>query len=180
KSVVDEAVRYAESKGVLLVHAAGNDGADLNQEGNFPNQNFASGGRAANWIEVGASSWHAEDLAAPFSNYGRGMVDVFAPGVSILSTTPDGKYGRNDGTSMAAPVVTGVAATLLAYFPDLTTAQLRQIILESATRNDAQTARPGTEGERVPFSELSDTGGVVNLYNAVQLAQQRAGRGNRE
>jgi subtilisin family serine protease len=176
KSVVDDAVRYAESKGVLIVHAAGNDGADLNQAGNFPNQTYASGGRASNWIEVGASSWHADALAAEFSNYGRGHVDVFAPGVSILSTVPDAGYGRNDGTSMAAPVVTGVAATLLAYFPELTAQQVRQIILESAVRNEAQVARPGTPGERVSFAELSDTGGVVNLYAAIQLAMQRVRR----
>jgi subtilisin family serine protease len=176
KSVVDAAVRYAESKGVLLIHAAGNDGADLNEEGNFPNQDYAGGGRAANWIEVGASSWHGDNLAADFSNYGRGKVDVFAPGVSILSTIPDAGYGRLDGTSMAAPVVTGIAATLLAYFPELTAVQVREIILQSAVRNTAQAIRPGTDGEQVSFADLSDTGGVVNLYAAVQLAQQRVRR----
>jgi subtilisin family serine protease len=177
KSVVDEAVRYAESKGVLLVHAAGNDGADLNVEGNFPNQEYAGGGRASNWIEVGASGWHGPtELAADFSNYGRGKVDVFAPGVSILSTVNDQTYARNDGTSMAAPVVSGVAATLLAYFPELTAAQVREIILASATRyTDQQVTIPGGE-ESVPFGQLSDTGGVVNLYNAVQMAQQRVRR----
>ncbi|HYR09199.1 MAG TPA: S8 family serine peptidase, partial [Longimicrobium sp.] len=176
KSVVDEAVRYAESKGVLLIHAAGNDGADLNEEGNFPNKEYASGGRAANWIEVGASSWHGENLAADFSNYGRGKVDVFAPGVSILSTVTDATFERNDGTSMAAPVVTGIAATLLSYFPELTAVQVRQIILESAVRNEAQVTRPGLTGGQVSFAELSDTGGVVNLYAAIQLAQQRVRR----
>lgn len=177
KSVVDEAVRYAESKNVLLVHAAGNDGEDLNQAGNFPNQDYAAGGRASNWIEVGASSWHGEALAAEFTNYGRGRVDVFAPGVSILSTIPDAGYGRNDGTSMAAPVVSGIAATLLSYFPELTAVQVREIILQSAVRNESQVPRPGgTQGERVSFAELSDTGGVVNLYAAIQLAQQRVRR----
>jgi subtilisin family serine protease len=176
KSVVDEAVRYAESKGVLLIHAAGNDGADLNEEGNFPNKDYASGGQAASWIEVGASSWHGENLAADFSNYGRGKVDVFAPGVSILSTVTDATFGRNDGTSMAAPVVTGIAATLMSYFPELTAAQVRQIILESAVRSEAQVTRPGEAGGQVSFAELSDTGGVVNLYAAIQLAQQRVRR----
>jgi subtilisin family serine protease len=178
KSVVDEAVRYAESKGVLLIHASGNDGEDLNQAANYPNRDFAGGGRAGNWIEVGASGWQAPgELAAPFSNYGRGKVDVFAPGVAILSTLTDQEYGRNDGTSMAAPVVTGVAATLLAYFPELTAAQVREIILASATRYAEQQVRvPGGGRQRVPFGELSDTGGVVNLYNAVQMAQQRVRR----
>jgi subtilisin family serine protease len=177
KSVVDEAVRYAESKGVLLVHAAGNDGADLNEEGNFPNQEYAGGGRAGNWIEVGASNWEGpEKLAAEFSNYGRGKVDVFAPGSAILSTLNDQAYGRLDGTSMAAPVVSGVAATLLAYFPELTAVQVREIILASATHYaDQQVTIPGGE-DQVPFGQLSETGGVVNLYNAVQMAQQRVRR----
>jgi subtilisin family serine protease len=177
KGLVDEAVRYAESKGVLLVHAAGNDGADLNTAGNFPNQDFAGGGRASNWIEVGASSWAGpEQLAASFSNYGRGRVDIFAPGDDILSTLTDQTYGRLGGTSMAAPVVSGVAATLLSYFPELTAAQVREIILASATRyTDQQVVRPGGR-ERTTFGELSDTGGIVNLYAAVQMAQQRARR----
>ena len=177
KAVVDEAVRHAESRGVLLVHAAGNDGADLNDEGNFPNQQYAGGGRAGNWLEVGASSWRTDDLAAPFSNYGRGRVDVFAPGMDILSTVTDAEYDRNDGTSMAAPVVSGVAATLLSYFPELTAQQVRQIIIESATRHEQRVPRPGGGAERVPFSELSDAGGVVNLYAAIELARQRAGAG---
>lgn len=176
KSLVDEAVRYAESKGVLLVHGAGNDGEDLNTSSSYPNQDYAGGGRAANWIEVGASSWHGDNLAADFSNYGRGKVDVFAPGVSILSTIPDAGYGRLDGTSMASPVVAGIAATLLAYFPELTATQLRQIILESAVRSESRVIRPGTEDEQVSFAELSDTGGVANLYAAIQLAQQRVRR----
>jgi len=177
KSVVDEAVRYAESKGVLLVHAAGNDGADLNEAGNFPNQDYAGGSRASNWIEVGASGWRGPgELAAEFSNYGRGRVDVFAPGVAILSTVNDQTYGRLDGTSMAAPVVTGVAATLLAYYPELTAQQVREIILASAVRyEDQQVTRPGAN-DRVRFGDLSDTGAVVNLYNAVQMAQQRVRR----
>ncbi|HEX6037045.1 S8 family peptidase [Longimicrobium sp.] len=177
KSAVDDAVRYAESKGVLLVHAAGNDGANLNEEGNFPNQDFAGGGRAGNWIEVGASSWNGlEHLAASFSNYGRGRVDIFAPGDDILSTLTDHEYGRLGGTSMAAPVVAGVAATLLSYFPELTATQLREIILASATRyTDQRVTRPGGE-EITTFGELSDTGGIVNLYSAVQMAQQRARR----
>ncbi len=177
KNVVDDAVRYAESKGVLLVHAAGNDGADLNVAGNFPNQDYAGGGRASNWIEVGASSWNGpEHLAAGFSNYGRGRVDIFAPGDDILSTLTDQTYGRSGGTSMAAPVVSGVAATLLSYFPELTAVQVREIILASATRyTDQQVVRPGGR-ERTTFGELSDTGGIVNLYSAVQMAQQRVRR----
>jgi subtilisin family serine protease len=174
KRVVDEAVRYAESKGVLLVHAAGNDGEDLNQKANFPNRRFEGGGEARNWIEVGASSWEGPDrLAAPFSNWGRGQVDVFAPGSAILSTVQGGGYERNSGTSMAAPVVSGVAALLMSYFPSLTAAQVKQIILDSSTRYaDQMVVRPGSEGERVRFSDLSTTGGIVNVYAAFQMAER--------
>ncbi|HEX2091477.1 MAG TPA: S8 family peptidase [Longimicrobiaceae bacterium] len=176
KRLVDEAVRYADSRGVLLVHAAGNDGADLDRDPNFPTPIYEDGGRARNWIEVGASSWPAADsLAASFSNYSRTRVDVFAPGVDILSTVPGNRYERNQGTSMAAPVVTGIAALILAYYPELSADEVKQVILESATRYpDQRVLRPGSEGEQVRFGELSATGGVVNAYAALRLAEQRA------
>lgn len=173
KPLVDEAVKYADSRGVLLVHAAGNDGEDLAEASSFPTPVYLGGGRAANWIEVGAASWKGGDkLAAPFSNYGKAQVDVFAPGVDILSTVPGGGYARESGTSMAAPVVSGLAALLMSYFPKLTAADVKRIILESATRyGDTMVVRPGSKaGEKVPFSALSATGGVVNAYAAIKAA----------
>ncbi len=179
KSYVDEAVRYADSKGVLLVHAAGNEGDDLSASENYPTRQYAGGGEPRLWIEVGASSWEGgEKLAASFSNYGRGMVDVFAPGTAIYSSTPGSEYDRNQGTSMAAPVVSGLAAMLMAYYPTLTAQQVKQIILDTATRYDQQVIKPGTKDEKVRFSELSTTGGVVNAYAAVQAAE-RLTRGTR-
>ncbi|MGH7505769.1 MAG: S8 family peptidase, partial [Longimicrobiales bacterium] len=133
KALVDEAVRYAESKGVLFIHAAGNDGEDLAQTESYPTRAFLDGGTATNWIEVGASSWKGDSLAAAFSNYGAAQVDLFAPGVDILSTVPGGGYERQDGTSMAAPVVTGVAALIMAYYPRLDAAGVKRVLLESAT-----------------------------------------------
>lgn len=180
KRAVDEAVKYAEARGVLLVHAAGNDGEDLARTANYPNPFFEGGGRAAAWIEVGASSWKpADSLAAPFSNYGREQVDVFAPGVDILSTEPGGGYGRNSGTSMAAPVVSGLAALIMAYYPELGAADVKRIILESATRlGDRVVLRPGSQdGARVPFSALSATGGVVNAYDALRMAAEASAGG---
>jgi subtilisin family serine protease len=177
KAAVDEAVRYADGRGVLMIHAAGNDGADVEREPSFPTPRYENGGQARNWIEVGASSWHPGDsLAASFSNYGRARVDVFAPGVDVLSTVPGGGYERLNGTSMAAPVVTGLAALLMAYYPSLTAADVKRIILESATRYATQMVlRPGsTAGERVPFGTLSATGGIVNAYAAIRMAEQTA------
>src|SRR5690606_7192036 len=88
KNWVDEAVKYAESKNVLLVHAAGNDGKNIDSTYNYPNANLKeTSERAKNWITVGASGDpNAGGLTASFSNYGKQEVDVFAPGVRIYST----------------------------------------------------------------------------------------------
>ena len=176
KQAVDEAVRYAESKGVLLVHAAGNEAANLDSSPSYPTRTFLSGGTAHNWIEVGASApGSADSLAATFSNYSHTGVDVFAPGVSIWSTVPHGGYERLQGTSMAAPVVTGVAALILSYYPNLTAAEVKDIIVQSVTHFPNQSViRPGEGGGPVPFESLSVAGGVVNAYNALRLAQQRS------
>jgi subtilisin family serine protease len=176
KAAVDAAVKHAESKGVLLVHAAGNEGANLATAQNFPTPRYLGGGRPANWIEVGATSWKgADSLVAPFSNYGSELVDVFAPGVDILSTVPGNGYERESGTSMAAPVVSGLAALLMSYYPSLTAADVKRIILASATkRADLRVALPGS-GESVTFGTLSNTGGIVNAYNAVRMAQEASG-----
>jgi subtilisin family serine protease len=173
KMAVDEAVKYADSKGVLMVHAAGNDGADLASGKNFPKPEYNDGGRPANWIEVGASSWKGGDsLAAPFSNYAQKLVDVFAPGVDILSTVPGNQYERDSGTSMAAPVVSGLAALIMGYYPNLTAADVKKIIMGSVTRVDQTVVRPGEDGPKVPFSTLSVTGGIVNAYNAIKMADE--------
>jgi len=171
KPAVDSAVRYADAHGVLMVHAAGNDNENTDEKASFPTPNYLGGGRAQNWIEVGASSWKSGDaLVAPFSNYGKNLVDVFAPGVDILSTVPGG-YERDSGTSMASPVVTGLAALLLNYFPNLTAADVKRIILASAVRHADQTVqKPG--GGTARFGELSATGGIVNAYEAVKMAQK--------
>ena len=171
KDVVDAAVQYADSMDVLMVHAAGNDGSDVDTTNNFPSRTYLDGGRAQHWIEVGASSWKAPpNLVAPFSNYGDETVDVFAPGRAIYSTVPNDRYERSDGTSMAAPMVSGVAALIMAYYPDLTTAQVRRVLLETATSfADTMVTRPGGS-ETIPFGRLSRTGGIVNAHAALKRA----------
>ena len=178
KPAVDEAVRYAVSKGVLLVHAAGNDGKDVDTENNFPNASLGGTRRAATWVEVGASGPEVgAAFAAPFSNYGRKNVDLFAPGVSIFSTLPGGVWGRNDGTSMAAPVVSGVAALVMAYYPTLTAEQVRSVLVASARRfPNLQVSTPGGD-TRAAFSTLSATGGVVDARAALEAAARLAGGG---
>ncbi len=176
KEAVDAAVRYADERGVLLVHAAGNDGEDLRSAANFPNRYYLDGDSARHWIEVGASSWEGRDrLAASFSNHGAGRVDVFAPGVAIRSTVPDNGYRNLSGTSMASPVVAGLAALIMAYYPELDAAEVRRVILESATRYADQAVVPPGRGDgSVSFGDLSTTGGVVNAYAAIQMAERLA------
>ncbi len=172
KEWVDEAVKYAESKNVLLVHAAGNDGKNIDSAENYPNATLkAYNTRAKNWITVGASGDElAGGLTASFSNYGKQEVDVFAPGVRIYSTIPGSNtYGNAQGTSMASPVVAGAAAFLASYFPELTAEQLKMVIEKSAQVPAEPVRKPGSD-ELVKLSEISRTGGVINAYEAAKLA----------
>ncbi len=181
KKEVDAAMKYAEKHDVLIVHAAGNDGKLLDLTNNFPNDTYQGKKRTGKtWIEVGAaSSNYGPALAAPFSNYNKKYVDVFAPGEQIYSTIPDDKYAKFDGTSMAAPMVAGIAALLRSYFPDLKAAQVKEIIEESALPVNLDVNKPGAEGETVNFSELSATGGLANAYTAVKLAERTKGKNKR-
>jgi len=171
KKWVDEAVAYAAQKGVLLVHAAGNDAKNLDTTFNFPTPLSIAGERAENWITVGASGDpEAGGYTASFSNYGKNEVDVFAPGVKIYAPVPGGNtYQFLQGTSMASPVVAGVAALLLEYFPTLSARQLKMVIEKSAVVVKDSVRNPGS-GEKVLLSDLCRTGGLVNAYEAVKLA----------
>jgi subtilisin family serine protease len=171
KKWVDDAVKYAESKGVLLVHAAGNSHQNLDTTLNFPTAVFEDGSRAANWITVGASGdLKAGGLTASFSNYGKKQVDVFAPGIKIYSTVPGGNtYQFLQGTSMASPVVAGLAAFVLEYYPSLSPQQVKSVIEKSAKNPGEKVKDPGT-GEEVDMSDLSVSGGLINAYEAIKLA----------
>lgn len=171
KTMVDEAFAYAESKGVLLVHAAGNDNKNIDFEDNFPNDNLAAGGKVGNLICVGASTLSTKKrIPADFSNFGNENVDIFAPGQDVVSTTTESKYDISQGTSFSAPVVSGIAALVWSYYPELTVAQLKEVIIQSATPlGKKKVVVPGTKSKK-RFSELSLSDGVVNTYNAFILA----------
>src|SRR5688572_6427598 len=123
-------------------------------------------------MEIGASSWGKDSsLVASFSNFGKKSVDLFAPGVEIYSTTPDNSYENLQGTSMACPIASGVAALVWSYFPDLSAEQVKTVLTQSTRKFDGlKVTEPGS-GKEVPFSELSITGGMVNAYEAIKLAQ---------
>ncbi len=181
KQWVDEAFAYAESKNVLLVHAAGNDAKNVDVADNFPNPNYVNGGRANTVITVGASAEPTSgSYTASFSNYGKKEVDVFSPGVKIYSTLPGGNnYGNLSGTSMACPLVAGIAALTLEYFPTLSAKQLKYVIEKSAIQPKAKVTKPGTD-DKVTMSELSKTGGIVNAFEAVKLAATLTGENKKE
>lgn len=177
KKWVDDAVRYAQSKGVLLVHAAGNDGKNVDSSENFPNPNIVeTKTKASNFITVGASGDpKTGGLAADFSNYGKNEVDVFAPGVKIYSTIPGGNtYGFAQGTSMASPVVAGLAAFILSYFPELSAEQVKYSIEKGAQNPNMQVTKPGSETKE-DFANFSRTGGLLNAYESIKIAASLKG-----
>ncbi len=177
KEWVDDAFKYAASKNVLLVHAAGNDAKNLDVENNFPSVVYKDGsGRAENVITVGASGDAKNGgTIASFSNYGKKEVDVFAPGVAIYSTVPGGNtYGNAQGTSMACPVVAGIAALLLEYYPTLSPAQLKMAIDNSVVKPTGMVKNPETK-KMVSMTDLAVNPGVVNAYNAAKYASTLTG-----
>ena len=186
EKIVEDAIKYAEKKDVLLVHAAGNSSNDNDIEDNFPNDMYTGKGflffkgkekNFKNWIEVGALNYeNGENIAAPFSNYGAKNVDLFAPGMEIYSTTPDNSYQSMQGTSMAAPVVAGVAAVIRSHFPALTAVQVKTILMSTVTKINDRVIIPGSKDDKKPFSELCISGGVVNIEKAVKLAKMTKGK----
>lgn len=180
KEWVFEAIKYAAEKDVLIVNAAGNDAKNIDVKKTFPNDSkdlkteFVD-----NVITIGAmSSDYNENLPADFTNYGKINVDIFAPGVQIYSTVPENEYEYFNGTSMAAPATAGVAALIRSYYPKLSAKQVKHIIMNSGTKIDLEVIKPGSfsqdnpTGEKVPFSELSVTGRIVNAYNALKIADR--------
>ena len=169
KKVVDAAVKYAEEKGVLLVHAAGNSYQDNDKGGNFPNRTMLTDkSEVNNWLEIGAIAFSNDSsFAAGFSNYGKKTVDIFAPGVNIFSTIPGNDYSNASGTSMASPATAGVAALVLSFSPELEAKELREIIISTTNRFPGLKIFKARLGE-VLFSELSIHGGTPNAYEAVK------------
>ncbi|WP_067030575.1 S8 family peptidase [Allomuricauda sp. CP2A] len=171
---VYDAIRYAASKDVLIVHAAGNDGNDLDnpENPNYPNDHkFGQTEIVDNLITVGAlTSSYGSDMVATFSNYGKQNVDVFAPGDDIYSTLPNNTYDFQGGTSMAAPAVAGVSALIRSYYPDLSAAQVKNIVMQSGLFSKASVIVSGDETKPTTFDKISKSGKMVNAFNALLLA----------
>lgn len=178
KAWVDAAFKYAAAHDVLLVQASGNENQDMDEKPEYPNDTFEDGSAADadNVINVGASGMKADtNLATDFSNFGKKNVDVFAPGVKITSIDMDAETVTDDGTSFSAPIVSGIAALIREYYPQLSAKQVKQAILQSATPlTGTKVYKPGTQ-QIVDFTSLSKTGGIVNAYKALQVASEMKG-----
>lgn len=173
---VYDALRYAAEHDVLFVHGAGNDSFDLDDDTilNFPNdQQDNYNEYIDNFLNVGAlNPVYGPNMIASFSNYGKSNVDVFAPGVRIYATIQNNEYEFLQGTSMASPAVAGVAAMLRSYYPELTAAQVKKIIMDSGVSTNINVILGGDESNQRPFSEISKSGKMVNMYNAFLMAEK--------
>ncbi len=174
KKYVDRAVKYAEKSGILLVTGSGNGARNIDKKPLYPNPRYLDTKLECNtWIVASASSWKGSDnLPAPFTNYSKRNVDLFAPGVDILTTSPGNKYDNVEGTSQACPMVSGAAALIWSYYPDLTVHQLKEILLKSVVKYEKKMVKcPGNPSKTIEFGELSRTGGIINVYRAILMAQ---------
>lgn len=176
---VYDAIKYAGEKDVLIVCAAGNEGAYLDKNGGverYPNDNMVTGPEFSdNFICIGAlnNKLTEKGLVAPFSNYGKNNVDVFSPGMRIYATTPDNHYEFLQGTSMASPNAAGVAALIRAYYPKLSASQVKHILMDSGLAPNMQVqVGEGEDQKVIMFSEASKSGKIVNAYNALIMADQ--------
>jgi len=178
KYLVDEAVLYAQENDVLLVHAAGNDANDIDKVKQYPTKIIDDNTLVNTWITVGANTKiRNREFAASFTNYGDEMVDIFAPGSRVKSLAPENNYQIADGTSFSAPVVSGVAALILSYYPQLSATEVKDIIQKSAlTYPDLKVYKPKKGFRlfywRTKFKKLSYTGGIVSAYEALKIADK--------
>lgn len=166
KQLVDEAIQYAEKKDVVIVRGAGNFTENTDEFVFYPSQFYNNGKTAANVITVGATSPAGEIMG--FSNFGKKSVDLFAPGFDVYSTMIDNKYSGMHGTSMASPVVCGIAALIRSYYPDLSAAAIRAILIKSVT------IVPEEWQGKQKLQNISVSGGIVNAYQALKLAAQQS------
>lgn len=174
KQWVYDAIKYAEKKDVLIVHAAGNDAKDIDFAENFPNDSEDKVTEFAdNLITIGALNFeYGNKVVARFSNIGKINVDVFAPGVKIYATTPNNTYKYLQGTSMASPNAAGVAALIRSYYPKLSAKQVKHILMDSGVAISTDVVVGGKPNDTRSFTTLSKSGKIVNAYNALLMAEK--------
>jgi subtilisin family serine protease len=170
---VRDAIKYASDNDVIFVHAAGNDGENVDTTPNFPDDNINFVEVSNTYIRVGSlAPKYGSKMVSSFSNYGKENVDIFAPGSEIYSTTPENEYDSKGGTSMAAPAVAGIAALIRSQYPNLTAAQVKQVLLDSGLPLSNKVIVGGDASNVKPFADLSKSGKIANAYNALIMASK--------
>jgi len=177
---VHDAIKYAESKNVLIVVSSGNVGIDLDAEPKYryPNDNSITDKTeiSNNFMRIGTSNYTLDStFVHPATNYGKTEVDIFAPGEEIYTATSikNEDYAYGSGTSEAAAVVSKSAAIIKCYYPELKAHQIKDILLKTGVQYNIEVSMKDSldNSIKIPFNELSKTGSVVNVYNALVLAE---------
>lgn len=153
-AMVTRALQYAHKKDVLVIQAAGNNHRDIDSVAYYPSDKV-NNVRLDNFLRVGASDQKGQP--ASYSNFGKQEVDLFAPGEEIVGVMPDNEVTLSQGTSVAAPIVSGIAAIIRSYYPKLKAREVKDILLRSC--------RPQKD-----LQSLCVSGGVVDALNALELS----------
>ncbi len=148
-----DAISAANAVDMLFVAAAGNNSTNNDSGAHYP-----SNYDVANVMSIASTT--STDAMSSFSNYGVTSVDMGAPGSSILSTIPGGAYATFNGTSMATPHVAGAAALMLSANPALTTAEVKQFLMNSGDSIPALSGKT-VSGKRLNVAQaIVDSGGT--------------------
>lgn len=180
KKWMEEAIRYAEDKAVLVIVPAWELSLDLSKQLFFPNRWMTDGKELTNLMVVASSDKYGNPSMN--SNYGAKELDLYAPGVSVYAAYTGDTYQTGTGMGLASASVAGVAALIKAYYPNLTGSQIRDILLASVTSRKGVEVEKGIEvgGKKTQdlflFDDLCLSGGILNAYQAVVAASKLAGK----
>ncbi len=174
EDILMDALMYANDHDVLVVTAAGNDPDNIDdiEKSPFPRDNPDNGDEIiSNLIKVSASGKNPERIKPSWSSYGANNVDFFAPGQRIRTTNSGSKpYFELGGSSVSCAITSGVAALLFSQYPDLTSDQVKTILMLSGTKYDYELKLHKNLHRN--FTELSKSGKVLNAYNALLMARE--------
>lgn len=176
KKWVDEALKYAESKGVLVVVPTREYSVDMAKMEFYPNRWMTGEKELTNLMIVASSDKNGNPSMS--SNYGAKEVDLFAPGTDVYSSYTGDTYQKASGAGLAAAATVGVAALIKAYYPELSGSQIRNLLIKSVTsRADAEVEKGIRVKDRVTqdlflFGDLCLSKGILNAYNAVIAADK--------
>ena len=174
---VNDAIKYAQEKNVLIITSSGNNGLDIDKNDDFPTDNMEGVETVNNFIKVGNTSKNINSkLIFSNSNYGKNNVDIYASGTKI-SCLARSEEVTDTGTSLSCAVVSGIASLIFSYYPNLTATEVKEIIMQSGTSIDLMVLKPYPNGEKrdpkkVPFSSLSKSGKIANAFNALLMAEE--------